>query len=45
MTDDLRESSESLGVSQMLFEQSVTGSRKGSNYLVDLGKSTIIKLT
>ena len=34
MTDDLRESSESLGVSQMLFEQSVTGSRKGSNYVV-----------
>ena len=34
MTDDLRESSESLRVSQMLLDQSVTGSRKGSNYLV-----------
>ena len=34
MTDDLRENSESLGVSHMLFEQSVTGSRKGSNYFV-----------
>ena len=34
MTDDLREGTESLRSNQMLFEQSVTGSRKGSNYVI-----------